>query len=86
MMIDFALAAERNEGKNSRDSIFEACMLRFRADFNDHDGRAAGRSAAGARHRTGSELRRPWGITISAELIVSQVLDFIHDARRVSLL
>src|SRR5207249_5542823 len=30
MMIDFAIAAERNEGKNSRDSIFEACMLRFR--------------------------------------------------------
>jgi multidrug efflux pump len=30
MMIDFALAAERNEGKNSRDAIFEACMLRFR--------------------------------------------------------
>ena len=30
LMIDFALAAERNEGKNSRDSIYEACMLRFR--------------------------------------------------------
>ncbi len=30
MMIDFAMAAERNEGKNSRDSIFEACLLRFR--------------------------------------------------------
>ncbi len=30
MMIDFALAAERNEGKNSRDSIYEACMLRLR--------------------------------------------------------
>ena len=30
MMVDFALAAERNEGKNSRDSIYEACLLRFR--------------------------------------------------------
>ncbi len=30
MMIDFAIAAERNEGKNPRDAIFEACMLRFR--------------------------------------------------------
>ena len=30
MMIDFALAAERNEGKNSRDAIYEACLLRFR--------------------------------------------------------
>ena len=49
MMIDFALAAERNEGKNSRDAIFEACLLRFRPILMTTMAAAAGRSAAGAR-------------------------------------
>ena len=49
MMIDFALAAERKEGKNSRDSIFEACMLRFRPILMTTMAAHAGRAAAGAR-------------------------------------
>ena len=53
MMIDFALNAERNEGKNTRDSIFEASMLRFRPDPDDHHGGAVRRGAAGDRHRHG---------------------------------
>jgi multidrug efflux pump len=48
MMIDFALAAERNEGMNSRDAIFQACLLRFRPIMMTTM-RAAGRHAAGAR-------------------------------------
>ena len=56
MMIDFALAAERNEGMNSRDAIYQACLLRFRPDHDDDDVRAAGRAcrwrSAGARARS----------------------------------
>ena len=51
MMIDFALAAERNEGKSSRDSIFEACVLRFRPILMTTMAALHGRSAAGARLR-----------------------------------
>ena len=56
MMIDFALAAERNEGKNSYDSIVEACLLALPPDPDDHHGRAAGSVAAraGNRHRVGA--------------------------------
>ena len=53
MMIDFALAAERNEGKNSRDSIFEACLLRFRPILMTTMAAHARRAAAGARNRHG---------------------------------
>ncbi len=51
MMVDFALEAERQHGKNSTDAIYEACLLRFRPDHDDHHGRAAGRLAAGVRQR-----------------------------------
>ncbi len=53
MMIDFALDAERNEGLPPEKSIYQACLLRFRPDHDDDDGRAARRAAAGAgeRHR-----------------------------------
>jgi len=50
MMIDFALVAERQEGKSPADSIFEACMLRFSTDSDDHNGRVIRRGAAGLRH------------------------------------
>ena len=68
VLIDFALAAERTEGKKSYDSIVEASLLRFR-DPDDDGGRAAWGAASGAGHRHRLELRRPLGITIIGRLI-----------------
>src|SRR5207249_10724749 len=76
MMIDFAIAAERNEGKNSRDSIFEASMLRFRPILMTTMAALLGALPLALGSGTGSELRRPLGITIIGGLIVSQVLTF----------
>jgi multidrug efflux pump len=74
MMIDFALAAERNEGKNSRDSIFEACLLRFRPILMTTMAAMLGALPLALGSGTGSELRRPLGITIIGGLAVSQML------------
>jgi multidrug efflux pump len=74
LMIDFALAAERNEGKNSRDSIYEACMLRFRPILMTTMAALLGALPLALGTGTGAELRRPLGITIIGGLIVSQVL------------
>ena len=74
MMIDFALAAERNEGKSSRDSIFEACVLRFRPILMTTMAALLGALPLALGSETGSDLRRPLGITIIGGLIVSQVL------------
>ena len=74
MMVDFALAAERNEGKNSRDSIFEACLLRFRPIIMTTMAAMLGALPLALGTGTGSELRRPLGITIIGGLIVSQLL------------
>ena len=74
MMIDFAIAAERNEGKNSRDSIFEACMLRFRPILMTTMAALLGALPLALGTGMGSELRRPLGITIIGGLIVSQML------------
>ncbi len=74
MMIDFALAAERNEGKNSRDSIFEACMLRFRPILMTTMAALLGAVPLALGTGTGSELRKPLGIAIIGGLIVSQIL------------
>jgi multidrug efflux pump len=74
MMIDFALAAERLEGKSSRDSIFEACMLRFRPIIMTTMAAMLGAVPLAIGSGTGSELRRPLGITIIGGLIVSQML------------
>jgi len=74
LMIDFALAAERNEGKSSRDSIYEACMLRFRPILMTTMAALLGALPLALGTGTGSELRRPLGITIIGGLIVSQVL------------
>jgi multidrug efflux pump len=74
MMIDFAIAAERNEGKNSRDSIFEACMLRFRPILMTTMAALLGALPLALGTGMGSELRRPLGITIIGGLIVSQIL------------
>jgi multidrug efflux pump len=74
MMIDFALAAERNEGKNSRDAIFEACLLRFRPIMMTTMAALLGAMPLALGLGTGSELRRPLGIAIVGGLIVSQML------------
>jgi multidrug efflux pump len=74
MMIDFALAAERNEGKNSRDAIFEACLLRLRPILMTTMAAMLGALPLALGTGTGSELRRPLGYTIIGGLIVSQML------------
>jgi multidrug efflux pump len=74
MMIDFALMAEREEGKTTRDAIFEACMLRFRPILMTTMAALFGALPLAFGTGTGSELRRPLGITIVGGLIVSQML------------
>jgi multidrug efflux pump len=74
MMIDFALAATRNEGKNSYDSIVEACKLRFRPILMTTMAALLGALPLALGTGTGSELRRPLGITIIGGLIMSQLL------------
>jgi multidrug efflux pump subunit AcrB len=74
MMIDFALAAERNEGKSSRDAIYEACLLRFRPIMMTTMAALFGGLPLALGHGTGAELRRPLGIAIVGGLIVSQML------------
>ena len=74
MMIDFALAAERQGGKDPRDAIYEACLLRFRPIMMTTMAALLGGLPLALGHGTGSELRRPLGITIVGGLIVSQCL------------
>jgi multidrug efflux pump len=74
IMIDFAIASERLDGKNSRDSIFEACLLRFRPIMMTTFAAMLGAVPLAIGTGTGAELRRPLGITIIGGLIVSQAL------------
>jgi multidrug efflux pump len=74
MMIDFALLAERVEQKDSKDAIFEACMLRFRPIMMTTMAALFGALPLALSHGTGSELRRPLGIAVAGGLILSQVL------------
>jgi multidrug efflux pump len=74
MMIDFAIAAERNDGKRPRVAIFEACILRFRPIVMTTMAALLGALPLALGQGTGSELRRPLGITIIGGLIVSQML------------
>jgi len=74
MMVDFALAAERNEGKSPRDAIVEACRLRFRPILMTTMAAMLGALPLAIGSGTGAELRRPLGVTIIGGLIVSQLL------------
>ncbi|NYF78977.1 efflux RND transporter permease subunit [Granulicella arctica] len=74
MMIDFALQAEREGGLSTEDAIFEACMLRFRPILMTTMAALFGALPLAFGTGTGSELRRPLGITIVGGLIVSQLL------------
>jgi multidrug efflux pump len=74
MMIDFALEAERKEGKSPVDAIYEACMMRFRPIMMTTAAALLGGLPLALGTGVGSELRRPLGITIVGGLIVSQML------------
>jgi len=74
MMIDFALSAEREEGKSTSEAIFEACMLRFRPIMMTTMAALFGALPLAIGTGTGSELRRPLGIAIVGGLLVSQAL------------
>ena len=74
MMVDFALDAERNHGKNSTDAIYEACLLRFRPIMMTTMAALLGGLPLAFGHGIGSELRRPLGIAMVGGLLLSQVL------------
>ena len=74
MMVDFALQAEREGGMNTEEAIFQACMLRFRPILMTTMAALFGALPLAFGTGTGSELRRPLGITIVGGLIVSQML------------
>ncbi|MGA3238340.1 MAG: efflux RND transporter permease subunit [Bryobacteraceae bacterium] len=74
MMIDFALAAERNEGMNSRDAIYQACLLRFRPIMMTTMCALLGGLPMALGWGAGAELRKPLGISIVGGLVVSQML------------
>jgi multidrug efflux pump len=74
MMIDFALEAQRTEGKSPTDAIYEACLLRFRPIMMTTMAALLGGVPLAFGGGVGSELRRPLGITIIGGLIFSQML------------
>jgi len=74
MMIDFALVAERDQGKSTTEAIYQACQLRFRPILMTTMAALFGALPLAFGTGTGSELRRPLGITIVGGLIMSQLL------------
>jgi multidrug efflux pump len=74
LMVDFALAAEREQGVRPRDAIYQACLLRFRPIMMTTMSAMFGALPLVLSNGTGSELRRPLGITIVGGLIFSQAL------------
>src|SRR2546426_12777189 len=74
MMIDFALEAERRDGKGPPESIYRACLLRFRPIMMTTMAALLGGLPLALGKGTGSEMRQPLGITIVGGLMVSQLL------------
>jgi len=74
MMIDFALEAERNQGMSPEKAIYQACLLRFRPIMMTTMAALLGAVPLAVGSGTGSELRRPLGITIIGGLLLSQLL------------
>jgi len=74
MMIDFALAAERTEGKSAEEAIFQACLLRFRPIIMTTMAALLGGLPLALGGGVGAELRMPLGVSIVGGLIVSQLL------------
>ena len=77
MMIDFALAAEREQGMSPRDAIFQACLLRFRPILMTTLAALLGALPLMLSTGVGAELRRPLGIGMVGGLLVSQVLTLL---------
>jgi multidrug efflux pump len=74
LMIDFAILAEREEGRTPDDAIYAACLLRFRPILMTTMAALLGAMPLALGHGTGAELRQPLGITIVGGLLVSQLL------------
>ena len=74
MMIDFALEAEREEHKPPEEAIYQACLLRFRPIMMTTAAALLGALPLALESGTGSELRRPLGISIVGGLLLSQFL------------
>ena len=74
MMIDFALEAERDQGLSPRDSIRQACLLRFRPIMMTTMAALLGGLPLALGSGAGAEMRRPLGITIVGGLLLSQIL------------
>jgi len=74
MMVDFAIDAERREGKPPEEAIFQACLLRFRPIMMTTFAALLGALPLALGHGVGSELRRPLGISIIGGLLISQIL------------
>ena len=74
MIVDFALDAERNEGKPPEEAIFQACLLRFRPIMMTTMAAMLGALPLAIGTGVGSELRRPLGIAIIGGLLFSQIL------------
>jgi multidrug efflux pump len=74
MMVDFALDAERNQGKSPAEAIYQASLLRFRPIMMTTMAALLGALPLAFGSGTGSELRRPLGITLVGGLMVSQLL------------
>jgi len=74
MMIDFALEAERKEGKRAEEAIYQACLLRFRPIMMTTMAALLAGVPLALGTGVGSELRRPLGITIVGGLLLSQML------------
>jgi multidrug efflux pump subunit AcrB len=74
MMIDFAIQAEREGGKSPAEAIFQACMLRFRPIMMTTMAALLGALPLAIESGTGSELRRPLGITMVGGLLLSQLI------------
>jgi multidrug efflux pump len=74
MMVDFALEAERHEGRNSTEAIYQASLLRFRPIMMTTMAALLGGLPLALGHGLGSELRRPLGIAMVGGLLLSQLL------------
>ena len=74
MMIDFALAAERNEGKSTRDAIYEGCLIRFRPIMMTTMAALMGTLPIAMGLGAGAETRRPLGLAVVGGLVVSQLI------------
>jgi len=74
MIVDFALDAERSEGKPPEEAIYQACLLRFRPIMMTTMAALLGALPLAMGTGVGSELRRPLGISIIGGLVISQIL------------